>query len=78
MRVIAKDTVFSLHPLPDGFLYSYLLEQDGEQVKIGDKMVSFSSGKISNVTKNVYMLTKFGGSYKSFAKKVKNLVKYRD
>lgn len=72
MRVIAKDKVFSLHPLPDGFLYSYLIEQDGEQAKVGYKMVSFSSGKISNVTKNIYMLTKFGGSYKNFISKIKN------
>lgn len=72
MRVIAKDKVFSLHPLPDGFLYSYLIEQEGEQVKVGYKMVSFSSGKISNVTKNIYMLTKYGGSYKNFISKIKN------
>ena len=72
MRLIAKDKVFSLHPLPDGFLYSYLVEQEGEQVAVSYKMVSFSGGKISNVTKSVYMLTKFGSAYKGFMKKIKN------
>lgn len=72
MKLIANDKVFSLHPLPDGFLYSYLIEQVDEQFKIGYKMVSFSGGKISNVTKNIYMLTKFGSAYKSFADKIKN------
>lgn len=72
MKLIAKDKVFSLHPLPDGFLYSYLIEQEGEQIKVGYKMVTFSTGKISNVTKNIYMLTKFGSAYKAFMNKIKN------
>lgn len=72
MKLIAKDNVFSLHPLPDGFLYSYLIEKEGEQITVGYKMITFSSGKISNVTKNVYMLTKFGSAYKSFIGKIKN------
>ena len=72
MRLIAKDKVFSLHPLPDGFLYSYLVEQVDEQVKVGYKMVSFSGGKISNVPKSIYMLTKFGNAYKGFMDKIKN------
>lgn len=72
MKRISGDKVFSLHPLPDGFLYSYLIEQLDDKFKVGYKMVSFSSGKISNVTKSVYMLTKFGSAYKAFANKIKN------
>ena len=72
MRQISGDKVFSLHPLPDGFLYSYLIEQLDGQIKVGYKMVTFSTGKISNVTKNIYMLTKFGSVYKSFMDKIKN------
>ena len=72
MKLIAKDKVFSLHALPDGFLYSYLIEEMEGQIKVGYKMVSFSGGKISNVTKNIYMLTKFGNAYKYFDSKIKN------
>ena len=71
MKLIAKDKVFSLHALPDGFLYSYLIEEMEGQIKVGYKMVSFSGGKISNVTKNMYMLTKFGSSYKYSDSKIK-------
>ena len=71
MKLIAKDNVFSLHPLPDGFLYSYLIEQEDDQIKVGYKMVTFSTGKISNVTKNIYMLTKFGSAYKNFMARLK-------
>ena len=72
MKLIAKDKVFSLHPLPDGFLYSYLIEELDGQFKVGYKMVSFSGGKISNVTKSVYMLAKFGSAYKGFIGGIKN------
>ncbi len=72
MERISEDKIYSLHPLPDGFLYSYLIEQIDHQFKVGYKMVSFESGKISNVTKSIYMLTKFGADYKSFIHKIKN------
>ena len=72
MNLIAKDKVFSLHPLPDGFLYSYLIEEADGLCKVGYKMVSFSGGKISNVTRSIYMLTKFGSAYKGFIAKIKN------
>ncbi len=74
MERISQDKVYSLLPLPDGFIYSYLIEHVDNQFKIGYKMVSFDTGKISNVTKSIYMLTKFGADYKSFIGKVKNYI----
>ena len=72
MEKISGDKVYSLHPLPDGFLYSYLIEKSDEQLTVGYKMVSFDTGKMTKVTKSIYMLTKFGAEYKRFADKLKN------
>ncbi len=72
MNLISKDKVFSLHPLPDGFIYSYLIERQEDIYTVGYKMVSFETGKISGVTKSIYMLTKFGADYKSFVGNLKN------
>ncbi len=72
MDRIAGDNAFSIHPLPDGFLYAYCIEKNEEHYKVGYKMVSFDTGKISNVTKSIYMLTKFGADYKTFEHKIKN------
>lgn len=72
MEKISGDNIYSLHPLPDGFLYSYLIEKSDEQLTVGYKMVSFETGKLSKVTKSIYMLTKFGAGYKSFIGKLKN------
>jgi hypothetical protein len=65
MDKISGDKVFSIHPLPDGFLYAYCIEQTEEHYKVGYKMVSFETGKVSSVTKSIYMLTKFGVDYKT-------------
>lgn len=72
MKKISEDHVYSFHPLTDGFLYSYLIEQMDDKFKVGYKMVSFSTGEITKVPKSTYMLTKFGADYKSFIHNIKN------
>ncbi|MBE6781310.1 MAG: hypothetical protein E7540_01100 [Ruminococcaceae bacterium] len=72
MEKITGDKVYSLHPLPDGFLYSYLIEKEDNRYIVGYKMVSFETGKVSRVTKSIYMLTKFGAEYKRFIGSIKN------
>ncbi len=72
MDKITGDSAFSVHSLPDGFLYAYCIEKTEEHYKIGYKMISFDTGKIASVTKSIYMLTKFGADYKTFEHKIKN------
>lgn len=74
MKKISDDKVFSLHPLPDGFIYSYMVGINGDKVKVGYKTVAFEHTKISKVTKSIFMLSKFGAGYKSFAEKIKNYI----
>ena len=72
MERISKDKAISLLALPNGILYAYCIEKLEDQYRIGFKMVDFDSGKISNVTKSIFMLTKFGVDYKAFIPKIKN------
>lgn len=74
MKKISDDSVFSLHPLPDGFLYSHLIKQGEGKVKVGFKMASFEKGVVTKVTKSIFMLSKFGANYKFFADKLKNYI----
>ncbi len=74
MKKICDDLVYSLHPLPDGFLYSHLINQNEGKAKVGFKMVSFESKTVSKVTKNIFMLAKFGANYKFFADKLRNYI----
>lgn len=72
MDKIVKCKVFSLHSLPDGILYSYLIEKTDDQYKVGYKMISFETGQVSSVTKSIYLLTKFGTDFESFVGRIKN------
>lgn len=72
MDQISNLKAISLLPLPDGILFAYCAERLENMYRVAYKMVSFTSGKVSNVTKSIFMLTKFGPHYKSFAHKLKN------
>lgn len=72
MKLISGHNAISLLALPNGFLFAYCLDKTEDQMKIGYKMVSFETGKISNVSKSIYTLSKFGSVYKSFEMQVKN------
>ncbi|MBO5200357.1 MAG: hypothetical protein J6B93_03665 [Clostridia bacterium] len=72
MDRLTNHKALSLLALPDGIMYAYCIEQQEEQYKIGFKMISFDTGKISSVTKSIFMLTKFGADYKHFIGKIKN------
>ncbi len=74
MEKISPHKAYSLHALPDGLLFPYLIEsiEETNQYRIGYKMVTFSTGKISNVTKSIFMMTKFGPDYKLFIDRIKN------
>lgn len=72
MDQITNLKAISMLPSSDGIVFAYCAEELDEMYRVGFKMVSFSSGKVSSVTKSIYMLTKFGANYKAFAHKIKN------
>ena len=74
MDIISPHKALSLLALPAGFVFAYPFEISTDSMKVGYKMVSFDTGKISNVTGNVYTLTKFGPEYKLFKDNIKNFI----
>ena len=74
MDKISPHKSLSLLALPAGFVFAYQFEISTDTMKVGYKMVSFDTGKISNVTGSIYTLTKFGSEYKNFSKKIKNFI----
>ncbi|MBR4973714.1 MAG: hypothetical protein IKY45_04550 [Clostridia bacterium] len=69
MENLFAGKVYEILPLSNGILFSY----KKDELEIGDyveyKMISFDNRRISNVAKNIYLLTKFGTD----AKEIKNL-----
>lgn len=74
MDKISPHNALSLLALPSGFVFAYPFEISSDSMKVGYKMVSFDTGKISNVTGTIYTLTKFGHEYRTFKNKIKNFI----
>lgn len=72
MNKITAHKALSMIALPNGIMYAYCIEKNENIMKVGYKMISFESGKISNVSKSIFTLTKFGAAYKAFESKIKN------
>ena len=74
MDRISPHHALSLLALPSGFVFAYPFEISSDSMKVGYKMVTFDTGKISNVTGTIYTLTKFGPAYRAFKGKIKNFI----
>lgn len=65
MKQIFAGTVFDILPTQNGILFSYHKDTIDDKIVIGYKMLSFDTGKFSDVAKNVYLVTKYGHNYKA-------------
>ncbi len=67
MKQIFAGEVYEILPLTNGILFSYCKEIVEDNVVVAYKMISFDSGRVTDVAKNIYMITKFGNNYKAVA-----------
>lgn len=66
MEKIFSGEVCELLPLSNGLIFSYCRDRvDDRQADISYKMISFEDGRLTDVAKNMYLLTKFGNNYKA-------------
>ena len=69
MEKLFSGYVYEILPLTNGIIFSYKKDELDEGDYVEYKMISFDNRRISNVAKNIYLLTKFGTD----AKEIKNL-----
>lgn len=67
MKQIFAGEIYEILPLTNGVIFSYCKEKADENVIVAYKMISFDTGRITDVAKNIYMITKFGNNYKAVA-----------
>lgn len=65
MKQIFEGTVFDILPTQNGILFSYHKDILEDKIVVGYKMLSFDTGRFSDVAKNVYLVTKYGHNYKA-------------
>ncbi len=64
MKTVFEGQILDVISVENGLVIAYILEQNGDEVMVAYKMVTFDNGKIINVQKSMYELSKFGANYK--------------
>lgn len=66
MEQLFEGKVYEILPTSNAIVFSYLNRTNGDgTVEVSYKMISFENRRITDVAKNVYMITKFGNGYKA-------------
>lgn len=75
MEQLFSGKVYEILPTQGGIIFSYLNKEfeDG-RVEVSYKMISFDNRRITDIAKNVYMITKFGNSYKAVERLCENYI----
>lgn len=74
MKQLFKGEVYEILPLSNGIIFSYCKDIVDEKVIVSFKMISFETGRITDIAKNIYFVTKFGNNYNSIIKKCDNYI----
>lgn len=77
MERIFNGEVYDIVPQSNGLVFSYRKETVGEWLVINYKMISFDTGRMTDVAANIYQLSKFGSNYRSVVSACKNYIKAR-
>ena len=71
LKTVFEGQILDVISVENGLVIAYIYEQDGNDVNVAYKMVTFDNGKIINVQKSMYELSKFGANYKQAVKHAK-------
>lgn len=74
MKPVFLGEIINVLSIDNGLIIAYIHHRDEDEktVTVAYKMVAFDSGKITNVPKSLYELSKFGTNYAKIAEKVEN------
>ncbi len=74
MKTIFEGEVYEILPQSNGIIFSYCKDVIDENVVVAFKMLSFDTGRFTDIAKNIYLLTKFGNNYKSVIENCDNYI----
>ncbi len=72
MKTVFKGEIINAVAANNGIVIAYVHEKTEDKLLVAYKAISFDNGKISNVPRNLYELSKFGTNYKDIIAKIKN------
>lgn len=65
MERVFSGKVYEVVAQPDGIVFAYCKSAEDDMALVAYKMISLETGILSDVTKNIYQLSKFGSNYRS-------------
>lgn len=74
MERIFAGEIYEVVPQPNGIVFSYCKSSDEDRVLVAYKMLSLDNGMLTDVAKNIYLLSKFGSNYRAAAANCGNYV----
>ncbi len=74
MKTVFQGDAINMLISSHGLIIAYAHDYLDEKVAVAFKMLSFDSGKIANVSKNIYEISKFGTNYRQTENHVKNYI----
>lgn len=77
MRKLFNDNAIHMLPLPNGIIIAAKQNEYDDKIIVAYKKISFEDGSTSAITRNVYLLAKFGNNYKSFEIQLKDYLNCR-
>ena len=72
MKTVFEGEILHVIPMEKGIIITYCEKRTESQISVAFKMISFETGKITNVAKNIYQLSKFGAAYRLFVEQTNN------
>ena len=72
MKTVFEGEILHVIPMDKGIIITYCEKRTDTQLSVAFKMISFETGKVTNVAKNIYQLSKFGASYRLMAEQTNN------
>ena len=74
MRKIFGGEVYDMVRKPDGLVFSYREDVIDDSILLRFKMIEAETGTVTDVSKNVYLLSKFGNNYRQVIKLTENFI----
>lgn len=74
MKQVFSGEVYEILPLSHGIIFSYNKATVDNRVVVFYKMLSLDTGRITDITNHVYLLTKFGNNYKAVSSLCDNFI----
>lgn len=75
MKTVFEGRIVNVIPVENGLIIAYACLEEDERATLAYKMITFEDGKLTNVPKSLYHISKFGTNYAMIEQRLKSPIK---